>query len=275
MTDGKKQMETGNNEAIVVTPRKTKNQPPAPVAQGVPMSKFVKRSLKRTPEMVMIRQDRTVAAEKFRRLRTLIKGREDQRIIVVTSAAPSEGKSTVALNVALGLASDSANRTLLLDADLRRPTVARWIKPAPSIGFTECLVGSATLEHALVTLEDSPLHVLPAGSSEQDPIELLATEKCRDFIEELRERYDHVIIDTPPVVPFTDADTLATYADGVLLVVRAGTTLRRTFEAATRAVSGAPILGAVLNDFAPNLADGVRDYDNYYYDEYYSRDRRP
>ncbi len=176
---------------------------------------------------------RSVAAEKFRRLKTLLGNDEAgaARVIVVTSATPREGKSVVALNLALAFASDRKTETLLVDADLRRPTVERWLVPPPSLGFADLLAGKVDPEHAVIRLKDLSLEVLPAGRPPDDPVDLLSSDTCRTLIALFRERYHRVIIDTPPVVPFTDADVIGRCADGVLLVVRSGQTPKPTVSA--------------------------------------------
>ncbi len=246
-----------------------------PLAVGVPLAKLIRRKIIATPDMVMITQPRSLPAERFRRLKTkLVNQHADAlHVIVVTSPSPGEGKTTVSTNLALAFAADKNDRTLLIDADLRRPSVERVLEPKPKLGLTEILGGRADVDHAILSLENSPLEVLPAGSKAEDPSELLSSDRARDLIKELRSRYGRIIIDTPPIVPFTDADAVGSLSDGIVLVARIGETSTVRFQQAVAAVTSTQILGAVHNDLAASLADWQR-YDGYDYDRYYDKERK-
>lgn len=240
------------------------------------MTKLIKRELNETPELVMLGPNRSLAAEKFRRLKTTLANEEGggPQVIVISSTAPSDGKSLIAMNLALAFAADSNDRVLLVDADLRRPTVDTFVSPPPKLGLTEVLDGRTELEHAVLELKNSSLHVLPAGSPPRDPVVLLASEAAKDLFANLRARYKRIIIDTPPIVPFTDADAVGKLADGILLIARAGKTRRTLFKQAVQSVTSTRILGAILNDATFNLADreSYSAYDKNYY-KYYEKDR--
>jgi len=246
--------------------------PKEKLTAGVPLTKLIKRELVDAPEIVMLGKNRSLAAEKFRRLKTTLANSQDggPQVIVLTSTGPSEGKSLVSTNLALAFAADRNDRVLLVDADLRRPTVDRWISPSPTLGLTEVLEGRTELEHALLSLSNSALHILPAGSTPRDPVVLLSSSGARDLFAQLRRSYKRIIIDTPPVVPFTDADAVGAHADGVLLVVRSGRTRRALFKQALESVTSTRLLGAVLNDATYNLADrdSYTSYDKNYYHYY-------
>ncbi len=244
---------------------------PESLAAGVPLGQIVPRTLVASPTIVMLGSTPTVAAEKFHRLKTKIVNeyKDAAQVIVVTSAAPREGKSLVALNLALAFAGDPG-RTVLVDADLRRPTVHRVISPEAGLGLSEVLRGSLPLDHALVRLKNSALRILPGGKPEPNPVDLLASSACKSLLGRLREEYQRVIVDTPPVVPFTDADALSAHADGVILVVRAGSTPRTAFTQALSLITSARILGTVLNDVTFSVADYGHYHD--YYHSYYQKD---
>jgi capsular exopolysaccharide synthesis family protein len=250
---------------------------PNKFTEGVPLVKLIKRRFVDDPEIVMLSKVRSVAAEKFRRLKTMLANAENggPQILVITSAGPEEGKSVVSANLALAFAADVQDEVLLIDADLRRPTVDRWIQPEPNLGLAELLSDQAGLDHTIVELENAPLKILPAGNPPPDPVELLGSETARELLGRLRARYRRVIIDTPPSVPFTDADAVAAFGDGVLMVVRAGVTRRASYLQATQSITSAPLLGAVLNDLTFSLADS----DSYHgyeksYHEYYKKGRK-
>ena len=241
---------------------------------GVPLARIVARTLTRAPELVVLTQPRSYATERFRRLRALLSSEQTQgsRVVVITSAAPSEGKSLVAMNLALTIASGKDDKVLLLDADLRRPSVDQWLTPKPTLGLTDILEGRTTIEHVVLDIADSMLSILPAGKIPQDPVELLSSESMRDLMLALRKRYKWIIIDTPPIIPFTDADAAGRLSDGFILVARAGSTAVSAFKQATALASAAPILGTVLNDAKASFADHNYKYDRYY-SSYYAKER--
>ena len=243
---------------------------------GVPLSRVIPRKLSEAQDVVMLNQPHSVAAEKFRRLKTQLArgGENESQVILVTSAAPEEGKSFIALNLALAFAGESSRETLLIDADLRRPTIGYRLQPAPAIGLTEVLSGKTSVEHAIYNLKNNRLKVLPAGEPTRESVELISSPSFKSLMANLRERFWRIVVDTPPVIPFTDADALAVNADGVLMVVRAGQTPRHQFEQATSLIKSAPIIGVVLNDLKRSLADGFKNYHSYYHSRYYDRDRR-
>ncbi len=250
------------------------NTPGGKLTEGVPLAKLVKREMIAHPELVMLSQPRSIFAERFRRLKTSIAHQfgDAARVIVVTSGAPGEGKSTVAANLALAFAADGGDKTLLIDGDFRRPTVGRWLHPAPQLGFAEVLAKRTGLDHAILSLTNSTLEVLPAGDCPRDPLELIASQTARAMLAELRRNYARIVIDTPPVVPFTDADAMGAMADGVLMVVRAGATPKSVYRQALSSITSTRILGSVFNDAPHSLADGGRYYDKYY-TAYYDKKR--
>jgi capsular exopolysaccharide synthesis family protein len=196
------------------------------------------------------------------------------QVIAVTSGGPDEGKSVVAANLALAFAADT-DGVLLIDADLRRPSIENWLDPAPNLGLTELLRGRTELEHAVLPLENSQLRILPAGNAPRDPVQLLSSPAAKRLMASLREKYTRIIIDTPPIVPFTDADAIGTECDGMIIVARSGVTRKEVFMQALESVTSTRILGTVLNDTSYNIADRKSYYDEgHYYEEYNRRSRR-
>ena len=242
---------------------------------GVPLARVIPRELEHGEEAVMLSAPRSLAAERFRRLSSVLEGdgKGQEQVIVVTSGIPAEGKTTIAMNLALAFVAHASGDTLVIDADLRRPTIHTWLKQPPGLGLSEVLSGKIGIEHAIHDLKNSPLKVLPAGEPCQDPMELLASDHARELMTTLRGRYRQIVIDTPPVVPFADAGAVAKYSDGVLLVARAGCTTRAIYEEAISLLSPARILGTVLNGYTRSFADGRTDH-KAYYSAYYSKGRR-
>ena len=251
------------------------SEPNDPLAVGVPLARIVPRRLAGSPDILFRGASVTPAAERFRRLKTVIMHDEAgaPQVIVVTSAIPGDGKSFVAMNLALAFAADSDSKTLLIDADLRRPALDRYVTPAPTLGLTDLLEETVTVPHTILHLTDSPLEVLPAGRSTSEPVELLSSTIFAELMRMLRSRYERIIIDTPPALPFTDADVVGRNADGAIFVVRQGSTPKSHYRRAVSMLSSLRVLGTVLNDSTHSLADRGHYYDGYY-DQYYGRDRK-
>src|SRR5690242_5107300 len=154
------------------------------------------------------------------------------KTLAVTSAVPGEGKSTTACNLAIVLA-EAGKRVVLVDADLRRPTIADYLNLEGAVGLTNVLVGQARLEVAVQQWNGEKVFVLPSGSIPPNPSELLGSRHMTELLRRLEERFDAVIIDTPPLLPVTDAAVLASTVDGVVLVSRCGkTTVSQAKQAA-------------------------------------------
>jgi capsular exopolysaccharide synthesis family protein len=190
-------------------------------------------------------------AEAYRRLRTnlqFLRLDGDARTIVVTSTVPDEGKSTSAANLAIALA-DAGSRVVLVDADLRRPSIARYLGLEGAVGLTTVLIGQATLEDVLQPWGNGFLDVLPSGQVPPNPSEILGSAAMGDLLAELARRYDLVLLDSPPLLPVTDAAVLSTQAAGTLLVVGADRVNRRQLADAVGSLDSvrSRLLGVVLN----------------------------
>ncbi|MEU6221636.1 polysaccharide biosynthesis tyrosine autokinase [Streptomyces sp. NPDC047022] len=188
-------------------------------------------------------------AEGFRGLRVNLRFVQVDRrpkVIAVTSPLPGEGRSSVSLNLAATLAEQGA-RVCLVDGDLRRPSVARTLGLARDTGLTEALVAGAGPRELLRS--DGSFAVLTSGPLPPDPARLLGGARFRSLLRALAEEFDHVVVDTPPVLPFADTVAMAGAVDGFLLVARAGRTGRSEVAQALTALgrTGVPVLGAVLN----------------------------
>jgi capsular exopolysaccharide synthesis family protein len=207
------------------------------------------------------------AAERYRLLRTRIKRAENGRTvraIIVTSPAKGDGKSLTAANLALTMAQEFHQRVLLVDCDLRRPSVARMFGLSEAPGVSEVLMGAADVDSALVHLPDQHLTVMQAGTPAVQPAELLGSAAMRRLLDGLRTRFDRIIIDMPPVAPLADVHVLSPIADGVLMVVRAGITPKPAIERALSGLDMTKVLGLVLNGAGEGAADGYGD-DGYGY----------
>jgi exopolysaccharide transport family protein len=206
-------------------------------------------------------------AESYRALRTsllLSNLGAPPKVIMVTSARPQEGKTTTSINTAIVLAQKGV-RVLLIDADLRRPSVHKTLGMGPRSGLSNVLTGSATIEQTITTSPILPnLFIMPAGTPPPNPAELLASSNMRDVIAELREVYDHIVIDTPPTLSVTDAVVLSPRADATILVIRSGQTTKQALRRARDILTqvNAHVAGVLLN------AVDLTSPDYYYYYEY-------
>ena len=217
----------------------------------------------------MITQSRPLSqmAESYRALRTsllLTSVGAPPITILITSALPREGKSTTSINTALVLA-QKGTRVLLIDADLRRPSIHKTLGMGPRIGLSNVLTGGATLPQATVRSTLLPnLFILPAGTPPPNPSELLASARMFDLLTEVREQYDHIVVDTPPTLSVTDAVVLSTRADAVVLVIRSAQTTKPALRRARDILAqvNARVAGVLMN--AVNLDSP----DYYYYYEY-------
>jgi capsular exopolysaccharide synthesis family protein len=188
--------------------------------------------------------------EAYRKLRTnllFLEPGKPHRVIVVTSPSVGEGKSTAACNLALALA-DAGNRVVLIDVNLRRPQVEQYLGIGPTAGVVNVLAGRIPLRRAVGRWVEGGLDVLTAGPVPFNPSELLASRATAALLDEVRQHYDFVILDTPAILPVTDAATVAARADGVVLVVRYGRTVEEQVTGAVTALDAvqAPLLGVVL-----------------------------
>jgi capsular exopolysaccharide synthesis family protein len=201
-------------------------------------------------------------AEAYRMIRanlSLTDGRHGSRVLVLTSALEGEGKSTVAANLAMALA-QQGKKTLLIEADLRRGALHEVFATEPSPGFADVLTSRVALREAIHSIPTAgfglPLEFLSAGTSPANPADLLGAANVAELLREVREEYDIVILDTPPLMMVADAVLLGRMADGIILVARAGFTtgevLRQSVEQIDRL--RIPLSGVVLNGVDP--ADG-------------------
>lgn len=204
-------------------------------------------------------------AEAIRRLRTnlqFISAPSRPRTIVVTSSLPGEGKSTTATNLALALA-DAGSKVILVDADLRRPALAKIFQLEGAVGLTTVLIGRAEVDDVVQRFADTKLDVLASGEIPPNPSELLGSPQMTSLLAELATRYDVVILDSAPLLPVTDGAVLAKLADGALVVVGANTAHRQHVATALTALETvhARILGVVLNRVPAESRDEYSYYD--------------
>jgi receptor protein-tyrosine kinase len=241
---------------------------------GLPVLGSIPRLDTKGAEVYLEKDSQGIAGEAFRKLRTsvgFINVEDQTRSILVTSALAEEGKTTTSLNLAMAYAL-SGLRTILVEADLRRPALHRVFGMIGTRGLTTAIVGDVPLTEAIMNTDTRNLSVLVAGAIPPNPVELLGSDQMSELLERLERMFDVVIVDSPPLIPVADPAALASRCDGVIIVARAGKTDKRRLVDAGKVVqrSGGRLLGVVLNFLKPTDAP----YDYTYYD-YRSGSDRP
>lgn len=209
---------------------------------------------------------KSVGAEAYKTLRTNIQYSsfdKNAQAIIVTSSQLGEGKSTTAGNLALSMAQDG-KKTILIDCDLRKPTVHKKFGITNSSGLSEVIVGKVDLKDAMKEFNKN-LTIITSGKIPPNPSEMLGSNNMQRFLNELKRHYDCIILDTPPVLAVTDAQILSRNVDGMILVIRAGRTKKEIVIKAKKQIEnvGGKIIGTILN-----AVDSKNGRNNYYY--YYS-----
>ena len=235
--------------------------------EGPNSKRLVIASSKEAVELVTQVRPQSQMAESYRALRTsllLSNLGAPPKVIMVTSALPQEGKTTTSINTAVVLAQKGV-RVLLIDADLRRPSIHKTLGMGPRSGLSNVLTGSTTLEQAITGTAILPnLFILPAGTPPPNPAELLASAEMRSMLDQLSSQYDHIVLDTPPTLSVTDAVVLSPRADAVVLVIRSSKTTKQALRRARDILAqvNAKVVGVLLN------AVDLSSPDYYYYYEY-------
>lgn len=211
-------------------------------------------------------------AEEYRKLKSVIvqmtKRDGFRNTIMVTSSLDGEGKSITALNLAISIAQEHDHYVLLVDADLRRPSLCNYLGLKPEVGLVDCLANGMDVGKALIKTGLGNLSLLPAGKPIINPVELFSSRKMKDLLDEIKNRYDdrYIVIDTTSVLPFAEARLIGNIVDGVVFVVKEGRTSLHNVQEAVGSLRDVNVLGVVYNQATTaGLAGGY----HYYYDENY------
>jgi succinoglycan biosynthesis transport protein ExoP len=240
----------------------------APVLGHIPEEKFEKGEKRR---LTIVQHPGSSGAESYRVLRNsldFVNFQHDIEVLLVASSAPGEGKSTVAANLAAGLA-QAGKKVVLVNSDFRRPTTDQFFNVNNIIGLADVLTGANSLKSALQRPGGEQLLVLAAGKMPPNPSELLGSQKMSDIIESLKEWADWIIVDSPPLLAVADAAAIARWVDGVLMVTRGGTSTREAARKGREMLEkvGARIIGVVV--WGLEQAGSGKGY-GYHYDGYYA-----
>jgi capsular exopolysaccharide synthesis family protein len=203
------------------------------------------------PALVAAIAPHSDVAEQYRAIRAKLTLREETgplRTIGITSPGTRDGKSVTAANLALAMAQELQRRVVLIDGDLRHPSVHTLFAVERGPGLSDVLTGDATLDDALIYLPEFQLSLLTAGSGADYPTELLGSTAMRRTLDALGGRFDRMLLDLPAALPLADVGTVAPYTDGMLMVVRAGVTQRPALDQALAIFEEQKVLGVVLNE---------------------------
>ena len=214
---------------------------------------------------IVEKEPKSIAAESYRTLRTNIQYSsfdKEYKVIMVTSSEPGEGKSTTAGNLALCLAQGD-KKVILIDCDLRKPSIHKKFKISNLVGLSDVIVGKEDLISSL-NKHNSNLLILTSGKIPPNPSEMLSSKAMVSLLEDLKTKFDYIVLDTPPVQAVTDSQILGAKADGTILVVRAEKTKKDSVQNAINLLKkvNANIIGTVLNGI-----ENSRNKYYYYYGE--------
>lgn len=186
------------------------------------------------PRVVAFHDPKSEVAEQYRVLRTNIQAINSKypiKAITITSSIHSEGKTITAINLAISMAQDlNKKQVLLVDADLRRARISKYLGINSELGLADLIANGSNVDEALLNMGIDNLTILPAGKPPHNPAELLGSTKMKNLIGLLKEKYDYIIIDTPPIISVTDAGLLGAQTDGVIMVVQANRTQKGIVE---------------------------------------------
>lgn len=244
-----------------------------PILGSLPFVKAYKNKAKKLSVMEVAEPD-SVFAEGIRTIRTsvlLADTIQKRKSIIVTSSEPSEGKTSVAVNLALAFA--QMERVLLVDGDMRRPSIANYLDlPKNSRGLNEVLSGEVSLRDCILNMKDSALHILPCMTAPPSPSEIISSQRFHKLMNSIEGHYDRIIIDSPPCQAVSDALLLGSMADGTIFLTKADATSRKLIANSVKQLrnSNVSILGAILNQAVPEKHNKY-EYGYYYHQDYYGK----
>ena len=226
-----------------------------------------------SPMLVTATDPHSPVAEEYRKLKSVLVSMTHhdtfRNTLLVTSSVSGEGKSVTALNLAISMAQEFDHTVLLVDADLRKPSLHGYFGIEPEIGLADCLQDGVDLGDALIKTGIGKLTLLPSGKPVRNPAELFSAQRMKELVQEMKHRYPdrYIIIDTPPVLLFAETLSLSHLVDGVIFLVREGMATVQNINEALATLKGALVLGMVYNDVSQETSDNRYRYGNYGYQD--------
>ena len=216
------------------------------------------------------RNEFSFASEQFRNLKIQLRQAESEtplKVFTVSSPDSQDGKSLISTNLAFSFAQDPGCRVLIIDCDLRKPTLARYLGVSEEPGLLQYLSSGAPLLPQCFLRRCNNLHFMTAGGTASNPIEVLSMRKMKELIESLRTSFDTIILDSPPYSPIADARVVTALSDGLLMVIRSGRTAYSSSDRAFKSIDPKKLLGVILNDVKPMPFQTYHAYGYYQYGE--------
>jgi exopolysaccharide/PEP-CTERM locus tyrosine autokinase len=233
------------------------------------------------PRIIMNGNPDSPIAEEYRKLKSLILRMtkdEFRNTVMVTSSVSGEGKSLTSANLAIMMAREYGQTVLLVDSDLRRPSLHEYLGMAPHVGLADCLEDRIDAGRAIVKTGIQKLSFMSAGKKVENPGELLTSHRMRDFLLELKHRYRdrYIIIDTPPILMFAETQAMSLLVDGVLVVVKEGGASLKGITQMFEVLKGSTVLGVVYNDASTTSLGGkyYDHYKHYYHDDHHGKKKK-
>lgn len=230
------------------------------------------------PTIVAARKINSPVSEEYKKLKSRIVDLTTRdgfkNTLAVTSSVSDEGKSITAVNLAVSLSQDYDRAVILIDADMRRPTLHTYLNRTPGKGLSDCLIGGLDPEAALMPIGSKKLSFMPAGKKIEDPVEFFSSRNMQAFIQDLKARYAdrYIIFDTPPALLFAETKKISTFADGTILVVKEGQATLENITEAIDILKGSNVLGIVYNNASLQNLNGRSYY--HYYSHYYGQRKK-
>jgi capsular exopolysaccharide synthesis family protein len=218
------------------------------------------------PRIVAFYDSKSTIAEQYRILRTniqAINAKRPVKAITITSSNHGEGKTITAINLAISMAHDlNKKQILLVDGDMRRARISKYLGVKSELGLADLISNGTNIDDALLNIGIDNLTLLPAGKIPHNPAELLGSQKLKNLVSLLREKYDYIIFDSPPIVPVTDAGLLGAQTDGVIMVVQAERTQRGVIKHSENLIAQAQakLLGYILTNIQYHIPGYIYRY---------------
>jgi len=226
-----------------------------------------------SPFLVNLNTPYSAGAEEFRKVKEMLlnKTKEDgfKNTIMITSAIPGEGKTLSSLNLAISLAEELDHTVLLVEADLRRPSMHNYLKLEDRPGFSSCLLGEVDVRDTIIPTGIGKLSIIRAGHSVPNPAELFSSQQAKKLIMEMKTRYPdrYIIFDTPPILPFTEARSLSKLVDGTIFVAMERHATTSDIKEALEVLKGSTVLGMIYNGTEHTVGDKRYSYYRQYAEE--------
>jgi len=256
---------TGEHKPSKITPFKHKETQKLS-NKSIKSKKGVRHINITNPYLVTATNPDSPISEEYRKLKSMVvkltKMDDFNNTLLITSSLGGEGKSITALNLAITLAHEYDHTVLLVDVDFRQPSINKYLNIETDVGLGDCLIENKDLSDAIIKTNIGKLSILPAGKHITNPVEILLSDRMKEIVSELKERYTdrYIIFDAPPVLPFAETHHLASLVDGVIFVIKEGHAPLKSINESINLLKDSKILGIVYNNAYVDRFDG-----HYYY----------